>query len=67
MSKKSYAKREILRVMSWILPICTVKEEDYEKEYYKDKEFKFKELKKFFVMYLGLIKDGRKKDALRDC
>lgn len=61
MSKKSYAKFHIVRIMNW---------NNLNNYYYKVKdkdEYKFKELKKFFAMYLGLIKDGRKKDALRDC
>lgn len=64
MSKRSYAKREILRIMSWKIPICSVTEKDYEIEYYKDRAFKFKGLKKYFAMYFGLVKDGRKRNEV---
>ena len=52
MSKKSYAKFNIIRVMNWSISDAS---------YRIGKEFKFKELKHYFELYFGLIKDGRKK------
>ena len=64
MSKKSYAKYNIERIMNWPTPMLDTckNQEEYDSMYKRDKEYKFKELKHFFGLYFGLIKDGRKKN-----
>ncbi len=62
MNKKTYAKYNIERLMNWPVPMCTNQksQEEYDKDYQQDKEYKFNWLKRYFAMYFGLIKDGRK-------
>lgn len=66
MNKKTYAKYNIERIMGWSVPIGTNQKssEEYDKDYERDKKFKFNWLKRYFAMYFGLIKDGRKERVI---